>query len=121
MLLLLPIRTSIWPRRTPYANYALIALNIIIFLLSYSFERQYAYMIDGNIVSIDGHLLPLPIRPWAMDWILLPGHWQYWQFLSYAFLHGSLVAHHRQHVLSLPVRGQHQRQARATSAMCSST
>ena len=34
MLLLLPIRTSIWPRRTPYANYILIALNIIIFLLS---------------------------------------------------------------------------------------
>ncbi len=91
MLLLLPIRTSIWPRRTPYANYILIALNIVIFLLSYSFDRQYPYTIDGNIVLIRGHVLPLSIRPWAMEWILLPGYWHYWQFLSYAFLHGGIT------------------------------
>ncbi len=91
MFFLLPIRTSIWPRRTPYANYALIAINVIIFFLSYSFHRTYPFMIDGHIISINGHMLPLPIRPWAMDWILLPGHWHYWQFLSYAFLHGSLL------------------------------
>jgi membrane associated rhomboid family serine protease len=84
MLLLLPIRTSIWPRRTPYANYALIFLNIVIFLLSYSFERQYAYLIGGQLVR-------LPIRPWAINWVLLPGSWHYWQFLSYAFLHGGIV------------------------------
>jgi len=91
MLFFLPIRTSIWPRRTPYVNYALICLNVIIFLLSYSFERQYPYTIDGQILAVDGHILPLPIRPWAMDWILLPAYWHYWQFLSYAFLHGSIL------------------------------
>jgi len=84
MLLLLPIRTSIWPRRTPYANYALILINILIFLLSYSFERQYAYMIGGRILS-------LPIRPWAIEWVLVPRYWHYWQFLSYSFLHGGIV------------------------------
>jgi membrane associated rhomboid family serine protease len=84
MLLLLPIRTSIWPRRTPYANYVLIFLNVVIFLLSYSFERQYAYRIGG-------HILPLPIRPWAIDWVLVPRYWHYWQFLSYAFLHGGIA------------------------------
>ena len=26
-----------------------------------------------------------------MDWILVPGYWHYWQFLSYAFLHGGLL------------------------------
>jgi membrane associated rhomboid family serine protease len=77
--------------RDPYANYILIALNIVIFFLSYSFDRQYPFRIDGNIIFINGHMLSLPIRPWAMDWILLPGHWRYWQFLSYAFLHGSLL------------------------------
>ena len=91
MLFLLPIRTSIWPRRTPYANYLLIALNVVIFFLSYSFDHQYPFTIDGNIVYVNGHILPLPIRPWAMSWILLPGHWHYWQFLSYAFLHGSIL------------------------------
>lgn len=91
MFLLLPIRTSIWPRRTPYANYVLICLNIVIFLLSYSFDRSYPYSINGQVVWVGGHILPLPIRPWAMDWILLPGYWHYWQFLSYAFLHGGIV------------------------------
>jgi membrane associated rhomboid family serine protease len=84
MLLLLPIRTSIWPRRTPYANYVLIALNIVIFFLSYSFQRRYAYIIDGYVGS-------LPIRRWFFDWVLVPGYWRYWQFLSYAFLHGGIL------------------------------
>jgi len=84
MLLLLPIRTSIWPRRTPYANYVLIAINIVIFLLSYSFQRRYAYMIGGQI----GHL---SIRPWFFHWVLIPGYWRYWHFLSYAFLHGGVL------------------------------
>jgi len=84
MLFLLPIRTSIWPRRTPYANYALIAINIIIFLLSYSFERRYAYLIGGELTW-------LQIRRWAMNWVLIPARWHYWEFLSYAFLHGSVL------------------------------
>jgi membrane associated rhomboid family serine protease len=84
MLFLLPIRTSIWPRRTPYANYVLILISVAIFLLSYSFGRQYAY-------GVDGHVLRLPIRPWAIHWVLVPGRWHSWQFLSYAFLHGSVT------------------------------
>ncbi len=84
MLLLLPIRTSIWPRRTPYANYVLILINVVLFLLSYSFERQYAYLIGG-------HILSLPIRPWAIEWVLVPRYWHYWQFLSYSFLHGGIA------------------------------
>jgi membrane associated rhomboid family serine protease len=84
MLLLLPIRTSIWPRRTPYANYALILINVIIFFLSYSFEQQHAYFIGGQLKW-------LSIRPWAIDWVLIPGAWRYGQFLSYAFLHGSIL------------------------------
>jgi membrane associated rhomboid family serine protease len=84
MLLLLPIRTSIWPRRTPYANYALIAVNVAIFFLSYSLQRRYTYII-GNYVGA------LPIRPSFFAWMLVPSRWQYWQFLSYAFLHGGIL------------------------------
>lgn len=83
-MLLLPIRTSISPRRTPYANYALIIANVVIFLLSYSFGRLYPYLIEGQVSH-------LAIRPWAVDWMLVPKYWRYWQFLSYAFLHGSVV------------------------------
>jgi len=80
--MLLPIRTNIWPKRTPYANYALIAINVVIFLASYG--GPYRYVVGGQMVT-------LPIRPWAVQWLLVPAHGHYWQFLTYAFLHGSLV------------------------------
>jgi membrane associated rhomboid family serine protease len=77
----LPIRTNIWPRRTPYANYALIAINVIVFALSYDRPRAY-FLTNGEPVGL------LPLRPWATDWLLLPAAWQFHQFLTYAFLHG---------------------------------
>ena len=80
--MLLPIRTNIWPRRTPYANYALIAANVVIFLLSYGGPFKH----DLGQVSVIS-----PIRPWAVPWLLVPADWQYWQFLTYAFLHGSYM------------------------------
>ncbi len=83
-MFLLPIRTNIRPRRTPYANYALIIANVLIFLLSYSHNRFYPYPVGEQI-------LPLPIRPWAWNWMLVPMEWRYWQFLTYAFLHGSIL------------------------------
>ena len=79
--MLLPIKTSIQPRRTPYANYALIAVNIVIFLLSYyphvdPFTREPEYL-----------------RQWANQFVLdpRPGQMQLWQFVSYAFLHASFM------------------------------
>ena len=79
--MLLPIRTSISPRRTPYINYALIAVNALVFLLTYS-----------------PHFDPLTrepefLRPWAEQFVLdpRPGQLYLWQFVSYAFLHGGLM------------------------------
>ncbi|MGE5297029.1 MAG: rhomboid family intramembrane serine protease [Solirubrobacterales bacterium] len=77
----LPIRTNISPRRTPYANYALIAINVVVFLLSYG--GPYQYIIAGEPVR-------LPIQPWAVHWLLLPAMARPYQFLTYAFLHGGL-------------------------------
>jgi membrane associated rhomboid family serine protease len=79
--MILPIRTSIQPRRTPYANYAMIAANVVIFLLTYHphiniFEGREEYLHD-----------------WANKFILdpEPGQLHYWQFVSYAFLHASFM------------------------------
>jgi len=80
--MLLPIRTNIWPRRTPYANYALIAANVVIFLLTFGGPFKH---------EIDGQLIISSIRSWAVHWMLIPADWQYWQFLTYAFLHGSYL------------------------------
>jgi membrane associated rhomboid family serine protease len=79
--MLLPIRTSIKPRRTPYANYALIAVNVAIFLLSY-FPRVESY---GGQAEY--------IRQWANQFVLdpRPGHLFLWQFVSYAFLHAGFM------------------------------
>lgn len=75
--MLLPIRTSISPRKTPYANYVLITANIILFMLSFGPHRVGPYT--------------EPLRTWAQAFMLTPEHPYIWQFVSYAFLHGSLM------------------------------
>ena len=79
--MLLPIKTSIQPRRTPYANYALIIVNVVIFLLSY-YPHTDPYTGQSEY-----------LRDWATQFVLnpQPGHLYLWQFVSYAFLHASLL------------------------------
>ncbi len=79
---MLPIRTSISPRTTPYANYALIAVNVAAFLLTFHPHR--------HMVGWDQYV-SVAVQHWAENLMLTPAHWQPWQFLSYAFLHGSWV------------------------------
>ncbi|MBU1518138.1 MAG: rhomboid family intramembrane serine protease [Planctomycetes bacterium] len=67
--MLLPIRTSIRPWRTPYMNYALIIINVIIFLLSFNFGQK-------------------TLQKWANIYMLTPAYPILWQFVTYAFLHG---------------------------------
>lgn len=74
--MILPIRTNISPRRTPYANYALIFANCIIFVL------QFGRSAEGN----------LGFRAWVGHFMLNgEGRPELWQFVSYAFLHGDFL------------------------------
>ena len=75
---MLPIRTSIYPKKTPYANYILIAINFFIFFLS-------MHMVTGP-KGQQG----LDLRNWAEQFMLFPDHPYIWQFVTYAFLHGGL-------------------------------
>jgi len=77
--MLLPIRTSIRPYRTPYANYILILANIIIFVLT--------YQTHVNPFTREIEVL----RPWAQRFMLTPSRPYLWQFVSYAFLHGGVM------------------------------
>jgi len=74
--MLLPIRTSISPRRTPYMNFGLIAVNVFIFLLTYAPHTD----------PLTG---PEVLRTWAQQFELVARRPYLWQFVSYAFLHGS--------------------------------
>ena len=74
--MIIPYRTSIRLRRTPYANYALIAVNVLIFFLEYQ-----THPVTGN----------LGFRPWVQHFMLTAARPQLWQFVSYAFLHGGLM------------------------------
>lgn len=78
---MLPIRTSIVPRKTPYLNYALIIINVFFFLITY-WNRE--YIVDGQRVS-------QTLRDWAQGYMLTPVRPYLWQFVTYAFLHGSLM------------------------------
>ncbi len=77
---MLPIRTNIRPYRTPYANYALIVVNALVFVATY-WERKDPY--TGAVVEI--------LRPWAEQFMLTPARPLLWQFVTYAFLHGSYL------------------------------
>ncbi|MCX5636932.1 MAG: rhomboid family intramembrane serine protease [Planctomycetota bacterium] len=77
---MIPIRTSISPRRTPYANYLIIAANVVVFLLS-SYTRIDPY--TGQKV--------FDLRNWAEPFMLFPARPAVWQFITYAFLHGGLM------------------------------
>ena len=74
--MILPIRTTIVPRRTPYANYAIILLNVVIFLFTSTF---------AEITARES------LRPWADSFMLTPHHPYLWQFITYAFLHGGFM------------------------------
>jgi membrane associated rhomboid family serine protease len=75
MFLILPYKTNIIPRRTPYANYIFIAINVFVFLLEYQFSP------DGG----------LTFRPWVRYFMLYTQRQELWQFVSYAFLHAGLL------------------------------
>lgn len=77
--MLLPVRTSVRPFKTPYANYALIVANVVIFLLTYWPHRlPFSQTVE-------------PLRPWADVFMLTPAHPHLWQFITYAFLHSSIL------------------------------
>lgn len=77
---MLPIATSIVPKRTPYMNYFIITANIVIFLLSMHL-----------VVDPQTRSYVLDLRPWANPFMLLPDYPNTWQFVSYAFLHANLM------------------------------
>ncbi len=81
MLLILPIRTNIRPWRTPYANYALIIANVIIFLMTYS--PHYSWVAGTRVLE--------PLRPAVEQFMLIPKYLRIWQLVTYAFLHGSII------------------------------
>jgi membrane associated rhomboid family serine protease len=60
-------------------NYALIAVNAVLFLITYS------HHVDPftGVVKI--------LRPWALQFMLTPIRPYLWQFVSYAFLHSSIM------------------------------
>ncbi|MHC4628586.1 MAG: rhomboid family intramembrane serine protease, partial [Planctomycetota bacterium] len=74
--MILPFRTNISPRRTPYANYALIIANVIVYLLQFGIDTE-----TGG----------LGFRGWV-GYFMLHGERPFlWQFVSYAFLHGGTM------------------------------
>jgi len=80
--MIIPIRTSIHPERTPYVNYALIAINILIFLLTFIGQQR---AVAGDPIAIRF------LKPVAEQFMLHPNQPRVWQFVTYAFLHGGLM------------------------------
>jgi len=65
----------------PYLNYALIIVNMFFFFITYS--PHYTIIAGTRVLE--------PLRLWAEPFMLTPVRPYLWQFISYAFLHGSLA------------------------------
>jgi membrane associated rhomboid family serine protease len=74
--MILPIQTSIEQRKTPYANYALIVLNVLIFFFEFTTDPR-----TGQTV----------LTQWAHNFMLKPNNLEVSQFITYAFLHGGFM------------------------------
>lgn len=72
--MILPIRTNVVLQKTPYMNYAIIAANVAIFLLSW-------HPVNTNYGTTE------VLRPWAQMFQLNPAEPALYQFITYAFLH----------------------------------
>ncbi|HSV27512.1 MAG TPA: rhomboid family intramembrane serine protease [Sedimentisphaerales bacterium] len=77
--MILPYRTNIRPYRTPYMNYALILINVLLFALTYGPVAQHASQVVFGL------------RPWVDRFMLTPATPYLWQFVTYAFLHGNML------------------------------
>ncbi len=76
---MIPISTDLKLKRTPYANYAFILVNFLIFWATYS----------PHTIQYGGKPMLDPLKDWAQTFILNSAHPQIWQFVTYAFLHSS--------------------------------
>lgn len=76
---MIPIKTDLKLKKTPYANYALIVINFLVFALTYC----------PHTVNYGGRVMLDPLKEWASMFILNSAHPQIWQFVTYAFLHSS--------------------------------
>lgn len=74
--MLLPYRTSISPRRTPYVNYAIIVVNVLVYLLEY---------------QVNNYTGAAEFRSWVEQFILSAQRPKLWQFVTYAFLHANFM------------------------------
>ena len=79
--MLFPIRTDSPIKRTPWVNYALIAVNVLVFLASYDLNTQP----EPQTGFID------PLRAWVDDFKLSGAEPELYQFISYQFLHANMT------------------------------
>lgn len=85
-MILFPTGTDRRLQRTPWVNYTLIAVNVVIFILTANqvmLADEYFYALDAAVQT--GAVIPY--RPGILNFYLLPGDGSVIQYFSYQFLH----------------------------------
>lgn len=87
-MILFPTGTDRRLQRTPWVNYTLIAVNVVVFILTANqvlLTEEYFYALDAAVQT--GAVIPP--RPEVLNYYLLPGDGSVIQYFSYQFLHSS--------------------------------
>ncbi len=85
-MILFPTGTDRRLKKTPWVNYTLIAMNVVIFILTANqvmLANEYFYALDAAVQT--GAVIPN--RPDILNYYLLPGDGSVIQYFSYQFLH----------------------------------
>ncbi len=87
-MIFFPTGTDRRLKRTPWVNYTLIAVNVVVFILTANnidLVHEYFYAFQTAIDA--GPRATIPNRPWVLNYYLLPGDGSVVQYFSYQFLH----------------------------------
>lgn len=88
-MIFFPTGTDRRLKRTPWVNYTLIAVNVIVFIMTanqVSLVGEYFAVLD-LAQQVPG--AAMPARPWILNYYLLPGDGSVLQYFTYQFLHAS--------------------------------
>jgi len=87
-MIIFPTSTDRRLKRTPWVNYILIGLNVLVYLATYSdvaLAHEYFYALEVALQT--GSVIPQ--RPDILNFYLLPGDGSVLQYFTYQFLHST--------------------------------
>ncbi len=88
-MIFFPTSTDRQLKQTPWVNYALIFINVAVFILTANHVARVGNYFAVLDLAQQDPSITIPPRPGILNYYLLPGDGSVWQYFSYQFLHAN--------------------------------